>query len=324
MARGGPRISGGFRGPVKPRSRPEGIRWLRADGSPNWSQRIRRREGDAKQIASRPPITISKSSPIMEAAESIAKHRIRGLAVVDAKYRLEGVLLATDIVNYLGGGPYYNIIVNRHAKNIYTALNREPVQSIMNPSPITVDVASNISDIVKLMVREGIGFLPVLYEDGSLYGVITERDVIRSLEPLPYDKKVEDYMTSTIVTIEIEAPIKEACRLMITYGFRRLPVVDSNGEIKGVVTAKDIVEFFGSHEAFKFVKSGDIEEALSAPVYEVMTPEFYTIHPKLSVADAAKVMLDRGVDSLIVSDGDKAYGIITERDVLVAVALGED
>ncbi|MCE4611598.1 MAG: CBS domain-containing protein [Desulfurococcales archaeon] len=321
---GGPRIRGRPGGPVRPRSRPEGIRWLRADGSPNWSQRLRRKEGDAKTIASRPPITISRSAPVMEAAEAIAERKVRGLIVADAKYRLEGIVLATDIVNYLGGGPFYNIVVGRHGGNIYSALRREPIQSIMNTSPVTVDVTVTIQDVVEVMVREGVGFLPVLYEDGSVYGVITERDVVRSLEPLPFDKKVEDYMTPTIVTVGVEATIKEASRLMVAHGFRRLPVTDDKGEIKGVVTAKDIVSFFGSHEAFKFVKEGKMEEALSTPVYYVMTPEFYTIHPKLSVADAAKRMIEKGVDSLIVTEGEEALGIITERDVLIAAAVGEE
>ena len=321
---GGPRVRGGHRGPVRPRSRPEGIRWLRADGSPNWSQRLRRKEGDAKTIASKPPITIARSAPVMEAAEVIAGRKVRGLLVTDAKHRLEGIVLATDLVNYLGGGTYYNIVVSRHGGSIYSALRREPIQSIMNPSPITVDVTVTIQEVVEVMVREGVGFLPVLYEDGGVYGVITERDVVRSLEPLPFDKKVEDYMTPTIVTVHAESTIKDAAKLMVAHGFRRLPVIDDRGEIKGVVTAKDIVAFFGSHEAFKFIREGRMEEALSTPVYYVMTPEFYTIHPKLSVADAAKKMVERGIDSLIVSEGGEALGIITERDVLVAAAVGEE
>jgi CBS domain-containing protein len=309
---------------VRPRSRPEGIRWVRADGSPNWSQRIRRKEGDAKRIASKPPLTVAKTTPILSAMETMSSRRVRGLLVVDAKYNLEGIVLATDFVNYLGGGPYFNIVVSRHNRNLYNALTRESVASIMNPSPVAVDVTVSLEEIVKLMVREGVGFLPVLYEDGSVYGVITERDVIKSLEPLPYDKKIEDYMTSTIVSVDHEAPLREAAKLMVSHGFRRLPVRASNGEIKGMVTAKDIVAFFGSHEAFKFAERGSIDEVLDVPVYYLMTPEFYTIHPKLSVADAAKVMIERGVDCLIVAEGGEALGIITERDVLVAAALGEE
>ena len=318
---GGVRVSRPAAGPVRARSRPEGIRWVRADGSPNWSQRIRRREGDARRIASRPAITVAKTTPILGAAEEMARRSVRGLVVVSGD-KLEGVLLATDIVNYLGGGPYYRIAETRHRGSLYSAL-RESVQPIMNPNPLFATIDSMLEDIVKIMVREGVGFLPVTYGDGTVYGVITERDVIRSLEPLPYDKKIEDYMTSTIVTVGLEDTILKAAQLMVRHGFRRLPVVGEDGSIKGVVTAKDIVSFFGSHEAFRYAPTGRLSEAMDTPVYVIARSGYYTIHPKLSVADAAKIMIERRVDSLIVVEEGEALGIITERDILVASALEE-
>jgi len=68
--------------PTPPR-RPEGIRWLRSDGKPNISDRIYRVEGDAQIIATRPVYTIAKTSPVLEAAETIAYKWVRALPVVN-------------------------------------------------------------------------------------------------------------------------------------------------------------------------------------------------------------------------------------------------
>ncbi len=311
-------------GRVVPRSRPEGIRWLRADGSPNWSQRIREREGDARRIASRPPVNVYKSTPILEATEKIAERRIRGLTVVDGKEALIGVLLATDLVNYLGGGEYYNIVVNRHGGNLYNALRKESVASIMNPTPTSVPVDAKLEEILEVMVREGVGFLPVIFQDGTVYGVITERDVLTALSDVSVERKVEEVMTRTLVTVEPEAPLKKAAELMVRHGFRRLPVVSGEtGEVKGMISAKDYVAFFGSHEAFKYTTSGSMEEILQVPVYVVMTPEYYTIPPEATVSEAIKVMLNTKTDYLLVRDRDEILGIITERDAIIALALEE-
>jgi len=309
---------------VVPRTRPEGIRWVRADGSPNWSQRIREREGDARKIASRPPVSVFKSTPILEATERIASHKVRGLTVIDGKERLIGVLLAMDLVNYLGGGDYYNIVVVRHGGNLYNALRKETVESIMNPTPTSISIDAKLEEIIEVMVREGVGFLPVVLQDETVYGVITERDVLEALSDVQIDRRVEEVMTRTLVTVEPEAPIKKAAELMVKHGFRRLPVVNpETGEVKGMISAKDYVSFFGSHEAFKYTTNGSMEEVLQVPVYVVMTPEYYTIPPDATVSDAIKMMLNAKVDYLLVRRGDEILGIITERDAIVAIALEE-
>ncbi len=303
------------------RSRPEGVRWLRSDGTPNWSQRIAEKVGDAALLASRPPRTVQHTATILDAARAIYEYRVRGLIVVDSSGVLRGVLLTTDLVNYLGGGEYYRIVEIRHGDNIFKALSNESVASIYNPGPVYVDRSASLISVLQLMIAEGIGFMPVVYEDGVVYGVITEHDLVKHLADKKVGRKVRDSMTETIVMVDAEAPLREAARLMVTHGFRRLPVV-SDGEVKGMLTAKDYVSFFGSNEAFKAVEEGRMSEALSIPVYEVMRPEVYTIGPDADVGDAAREMLEKGVSSLLVVEDGEVKGIITERDVLVAVSIG--
>lgn len=301
--------------------RPEGIRYLRADGTPNWEQWREIKEGDAKRLASSPAITISTSGNILEAAEAIAKHKVRGLPVVKAgSEEIAGVVTALDLVNYLGGGEYYKIVELRHKRNIYSALRDENIMSIANPTPTVGYVTDKLSDIVNLMILSGHGFIPILWPDNTVYGVITEHDIVKHLAGTFTGVKVGEVATKSIVSVEIEATIKDAARIMVSQGFRRLPVVDPvEGIIKGMITAKDIVSYFGSHEAFKHITTTDIEEALKTPVYELMQPGIYTIRFDVDVGQAASHMIEMNVNALLVVDeNDQIIGIVTERDILEA------
>lgn len=96
---------------------------------------------------------------------------------------------------------------------------------------------------IKLMDEGNFGVLPVV-ENGKPIGIVTERDILRRVaaKDIDMDKsKVEDIMTKNPVTINHDASILEATRLMSENNFRRLLVV-KGGKLVGVVTAKDVIE----------------------------------------------------------------------------------
>ncbi len=306
-----------------PRPRPEGIRWLRSDGKPNFSDRIRRKEGDAKVIARRPVIWASKSATILYAFEEMTRHNIRSLVVAEPSHeRLEGLVTAMDLVNYLGGGEYYDIVVKRYNKNIYRALTVEKIASVMNPNPVYALTTEKLTDIVEKMVVNNIGVIPVVFpDDHSLWGIITEHDIVRELVEKTVGKKVRDVMTKNVVYVEAGAKLIDAMKTMVKYGVRRLPIVDRDQSIWGIITAKDIVRFVGSHEAFQHIVTGTIEEIHELPVKVIGTPGVVSIDPDADVGEAATLMAKRGTSSLIVVENGEMVGIITERDVLYAVAF---
>ena len=306
-----------------PQVRPEGIRWLRSDGSPNWSQRIAERVGELAIVASRPPVTVSVSSNILEAAEAIAEKHVRGLPVVDAKERLAGLVTAMDLVNYLGGGEYYSIVVNRHGDSIFRALRDEKISSIMNPTPVFLYRSDSLTAALNAMIQGRVGIIPVLYEDGTVYGVVTEHDIVARLKGVKVGVKVRDVMSRSIVVVGLEDSLKKAAELMVRHGFRRLPAVTEKGEAKGMVTAKDYVAFFGSHRAFKLSTTGKLSEVIeNTPVYEIAEPGVYLISEDEDVGEAARIMIENNLNGLLVVDeSENVVGIITERDVLIGLAL---
>ncbi|MEM2131591.1 MAG: CBS domain-containing protein [Candidatus Woesearchaeota archaeon] len=99
-----------------------------------------------------------------------------------------------------------------------------------------------IREAVKIMDENNIGILPVV-ENEKPIGVITERDILRRVvaKNENLDNKVETIMTKNPITIEHDATILEATRLMSENGFRHLLVLKA-GKLVGIVTAKDVIE----------------------------------------------------------------------------------
>jgi CBS domain-containing protein len=97
---------------------------------------------------------------------------------------------------------------------------------------------------VMLMADNNIGVLPIVDNNDVPIGVVTERDIIRKVvgRDVDIDKtEIEKVMTKNPVTIQHDASILEATRLMSQNNFRRLLVV-KGGKLIGIVTAKDIIE----------------------------------------------------------------------------------
>lgn len=301
----------------------EGTKYLRADSEPNWSQRVKEKEGDIILIASKPAISITFTSTILEAIELMYSKRVRGLVVVDSSNKLRGTIMATDIVNYLGGGKLYSIVEQRHKRDLFSALRSESVESLMNPTPLYATTSSKLSEVLRIMVLNGIGLVPIVSSDGTPYGVVTEHDLVRYLVNKDVNVKVKDVMTTNLVAAFETDSLKRAAQLMSLYGFRRIPVLSADGSyLVGIVSAIDFISYFGSHEAFEKLSSYDIEDVLSTRISEIMSKDVATISEDADIAEAASLMNSRNTNSLIVVDqNNEVKGIVTERDVLISVAL---
>jgi len=313
------------RSPVGPRIGPprrvEKHRWLRSDGKPNFADRIYRKGTEEMELIAKKPVAqVTPSTPILEAIEEMTKG-YRSL-VVSVSDKLEGLLLSTNVVDYLGGGEYFKIVAERHNYNIYSALEKEPVSSIMVKNPVVVYIDEKFSDVLEKMVINEIGIVPVILRDGRVYGIITEHDLVRYLSAgVRVGVKVAEVMSSPVISVESGQPLKKAMEFMIQYGFRRIPVVGDN-VVLGIVTAMDIIKYFGTHEAFKYAVSGDIREVINIPVDDIMVRELVTVFLDDDLGSVAEKMFKKNVGSaLVVNDKMELLGIITERDILYALAV---
>ncbi|MCE4612648.1 MAG: CBS domain-containing protein [Desulfurococcales archaeon] len=296
----------------------EGYRRLRADGTPNWAQRLPEKIGEAGLIASRPPIMVSSTAPIMEAIEAITRNRVRGL-IVSSGPLIHGVVTANDLVNYLGGGSYYNVALERHGGNIYRALTREKVATISSTRFPVIGSNEPLSRAVELILASRAGFL-IVVNNGKPYGVLTERDLIRHLSGKRVGISVEQAMTTPVFYVEERDTMKKAAELLTRYGIRRLPVVSSSGEVEGILTARSYLEYYGSHKVFSELGDTSLEKVLGKPISTLDLEEAMYAETGMDVGDAVDVMVKTGTSSLLVVDDEyNVVGILTERDALIAM-----
>jgi CBS domain-containing protein len=116
------------------------------------------------------------------------------------------------------------------------------LNELVRRKPITISGEATIYDVVKIMAEQNIGFL-VVVENGRMVGVLSERDVVRSLaERGNLSVKVSDICKRDIITLQADATLAEAAEKMGKHGIRHIVVVNKSGELIGVVFVRDLIQ----------------------------------------------------------------------------------
>jgi CBS domain-containing protein len=113
------------------------------------------------------------------------------------------------------------------------------VKDFMTTNVITIGVNRTVLEAAKLMHQQDVGDLVVM--DGvEAKGIVTERDLVRRVMALkkPFDTKVSEVMTDPLITIEENAQLRDAARLMVKYKIRRLPVTKKS-VLVGIIATND-------------------------------------------------------------------------------------
>ena len=107
----------------------------------------------------------------------------------------------------------------------------------------TIDSDSTVKEAAILMSKYSIGSLVVVNSKKKVVGIITERDIMEKVnakDRLASKVRVEDIMTSKVITIDSNALLDDAVYLMIKNKIKKLPVLD-NGQLVGIITSTDVV-----------------------------------------------------------------------------------
>ncbi len=119
------------------------------------------------------------------------------------------------------------------------------VSEVMTPKVIAISPDQSVAEAAKIMKEHDIGSVVVM-EGGKLVGIVTERDIITRFVAKgdgrrPEDVKVEEIMTKNPVLIGENEDLIEAARVMSEKNIRRLVVVNREGKVVGIISARDIV-----------------------------------------------------------------------------------
>jgi len=138
------------------------------------------------------------------------------------------------------------------------------VKDVMTKQVVTVRPRTPLKDVARTMVARRVSGMPVVDDDGSVLGVVSEGDILVKERGRPgtgslLDHLLEvngheagkheardaaDAMTSPPVTIRPDRPVAEAASLMLDRCVNRLPVIDKHGKLVGIVTRADLVRAF--------------------------------------------------------------------------------
>jgi CBS domain-containing protein len=116
------------------------------------------------------------------------------------------------------------------------------IREIMTANPSTVEPDQSVVEAAKIMKQEDAGVVPVT-ENGRLTGMVTDRDIaIRVVAEGkdPQSTVVREVASKNLVTIDPQQDLDEALRLMAKHQVRRLPVVEEDGRLVGVVAQADV------------------------------------------------------------------------------------
>lgn len=125
---------------------------------------------------------------------------------------------------------------------------------------------------------------------------------------------VKNRMSQPVITVDPDLPIMEALNLMKSHNIRRMPVLDKQGKLIGIVSDKDLLNAGPSQATTLSV--WEINYLIGKiKVKQVMTRAVLTVEGDTPIEEAARIMVDNKVGGLPVMKGDEIVGVITESDL---------
>ena len=129
----------------------------------------------------------------------------------------------------------------------------------MTSNPCAIESDRSVAYAAKMMKQEDVGVAPIV-ESGRLVGVLTDRDIavrVVAEGKDPDSVSVRDVASSNVVTVDPQHDLDDALRLMARHQVRRLPVVEDDGRLVGVIAQADVAE------ESKPKKTGEMVEEIS-------------------------------------------------------------
>ena len=130
------------------------------------------------------------------------------------------------------------------------------IRDLMTKNPCAIDADKPVAYAAKMMRDEDVGLAPIV-EGEKLVGTLTDRDIAIRVVAEGKDQQsttVRDVMTSRLVTVDPDQDLDEALRLMAKHQVRRLPVVEEDGKLVGIVAQADIAKHTSDEQTGEVVQ----------------------------------------------------------------------
>jgi signal-transduction protein with cAMP-binding, CBS, and nucleotidyltransferase domain len=120
---------------------------------------------------------------------------------------------------------------------------RVPLREIMNRKLTTTGIGATVAKAAKAMCHDEVGSVIILDHNKPI-GIVTEEDItckVVALDLKPSKVHVNDIMSTPLITVSADKTAGDAAKMMVKHKVRRLPVVDDNSKVIGIVTVRDLL-----------------------------------------------------------------------------------
>ncbi len=228
----------------------------------------------------------------------------------------KGVIVTDD-------GEYDGVITERQLLQSHVEDDAKAA-ALSKPAP-KVRRHEDIRETARMLVEGNTKVAPV-FEGENLWGIVTEDLILEAVLDNLDALEVVDIYTTDPVSVSPDDTVGKVINRLRENGISRLPVIDEEGWLTGVVTVHDVVNVVvrDMSKTTQGDRSGEIDRVLDLPVYDMQSSPVETVTPSTSVEDAVATMLKHDFGGLIVTDPDDerdVVGVVTKTDVLRALTF---
>lgn len=168
----------------------------------------------SRNIKLNTPLVAAAMDTVSESRMAIAMAQLGGIAII-----------------------HKNMSIEQQAEEVKKVKRSE---SGMIDNPITLKPYNKIFEALQLVKEKGISGLPIVDDNGKLVGILTNRDIRYTTDP---QTEIKEFMTADhLITVKENISMEEAKKLLHQNKIEKLPVVDRNNILKGLITLKDIMK----------------------------------------------------------------------------------
>lgn len=180
----------------------------------------------------------------------------------------------------------------------------------------------DISEAARIFLENNVKALPV-FSKKEIIGLIYEKDLVRNADCIDKKKTTEDLSTVPEV-VEKKENIGKARAILKDKNISRLPVVDENGKLVGILDISDFLKTVNPKEsAGRKDNKGDIVPEHKLPVTTIMNDSPIFVEGNVPCRDAIEIFKKKDVSYLIITKEMEPMGIVTSKDILEMIASSE-
>jgi acetoin utilization protein AcuB len=256
--------------------------------------------------------TLPSTASLQDAISKIVTEEFRRLPIVDQDGYLVGLCNAMDLLTTVYR--LFRLSAEKKNHDLFLQALRRSMGELNWQNYISLPPEAPLYEAIGAMWRKGVGVVILLHK-GKPTGILTERDIVTKLAREPTLREYASrHMTRDFHKATANAPLREVVEKMVEIGIRRIPIFEGE-ELIGLLREKDVLLSMSK----KLDKLSELDRLLDAPVLGISSAKPPVIYPEASLSYAASLMSEHGLGILMVYDGRRYVGVLTEKDILAAL-----